>query len=57
MVFNAFSVLAEGRLALGGIYSTVTMADNGVTTLTTLSGPGGIVNALIEVHDLLDHKP
>ena len=49
--FNSFIVLADGRLALGGIDSTVTIADNGGTTLTTLSEPGGIVNALIEDHD------
>ncbi|MBT6923689.1 MAG: hypothetical protein HOA35_04030 [Euryarchaeota archaeon] len=49
--FNSFIVLADGRIAMGGIDSTVTIADNGGTTLTSLNEPGGIVNALIEDHD------
>ena len=49
--FNSFIVLNDGRLALGGFDSKVTIADNGGTTLTTLNEPGGIVNALIEDHD------
>ena len=49
--FNSFTVLDDGRMALGGYDSKVYVADNGGTLLTTLTEPGGIVNALIQDHD------
>lgn len=49
--FNSFLVLDDGRIALGGYDSKVHISDNGGTLLTTLSEPGGIVNALIQDHD------
>jgi len=49
--FNSFVVLADGRMALGGYDSKVHISDNGGTLLTTLTEPGGIINALFEDHD------
>lgn len=49
--FNSFVVLDDGRMAMGGYDSKVHVADNGGTLLTTLTEPGGIVNALIQDHD------
>ena len=49
--FNSFVVLDDGRMALGGYDTKVHVADNGGTLLTTLTEPGGIVNALIQDHD------
>lgn len=49
--FNSFIVLDDGRLALGGFDSKVTIVDNGGSTLISLNEPSGIINALFEDHD------
>ncbi|MFL2950141.1 MAG: hypothetical protein ACJZ40_07140 [Candidatus Poseidoniaceae archaeon] len=49
--FNSFLVLEDSRVVLGGYDTKVHVSDNGGTLLTTLTEPGGIVNALLQDHD------